>query len=67
MKQTLENITKWLKDSELTVNDQKTELCLFNKRDIHSETLTINNFDLVSKSQISILRVIFDSKLQWQL
>ena len=66
MKQTLEMITKWLKDSGLKVNDQKTELCLFSKLDTLPVTLSINGFDITSKNQINVLGVIFDSKLQWQ-
>ena len=33
MRKKLENITKWLKDSGLKVNESKTELCLFNRKD----------------------------------
>ena len=66
MKQTLGMITKWLKDSGLKVNNQKTELCLFSKRDTQFKTLTINNFDLSGKSTINVLGAIIDSKLQWQ-
>ena len=66
MKQTLEMITKWLKDSGLKVNDQKTELCLFSRNDTQSVTLNINNFEIKSKTTINVLGVIFDSKLQWQ-
>jgi hypothetical protein len=66
MKETLEMITKWLKDSGLKVNDQKTELCLFSKLDTLPITLSINGYDIISKTQINVLGVIFDSKLQWQ-
>ena len=33
MEQKLEMITKWLKDSSLKVNENKTELCLFYRKD----------------------------------
>ena len=66
MKQTLEMITKWLKDSGLKVNDQKTEHCLFSKLDTLPVTISINAFDILSNTQINVLGVIFDSKLQWQ-
>ena len=65
MKKTLETIIKRLKDSGLKVNDAKTELCIFNKTDIASVTLTINTFEIKSKNQINVLGVIFDTKLKW--
>ena len=66
MKKNLEMIIKWLKDSGLKVNDSKTELCLFTKNDLAPITLTINNFEILSKATINVLGVMFDSKLQWK-
>ena len=43
MERQLEMITKWLRDSGLIVNKEKTEACLFYKRDHATITLTINN------------------------
>ena len=65
MQKTLEMIIKWLKDSGLKVNDAKTELCIFSKSDVAVITLTINNFQIKSKTQINVLGVIFDTKLKW--
>ena len=52
--------------SGLKVNDSKTELCLFTKNDLPPITLTINNFEIISKATINVLGVMFDSKLQWK-
>ena len=62
---TLEAITKWLKDSGLKVNDNKTELCLFQRNPHGSITLSLNEVTLTSKQQMNVLGVIFDSRLQW--
>ena len=62
MKQKLEMIIKWLKDSGLVVNDEKTETCLFYKRDHATITLNINNKNIRSKNVINVLGVLFDQK-----
>ena len=58
-------ITKWLKDSGLVVNESKTELCLFHKNDQPTITIRIANSLVISKKQINVLGVLFDSKLNW--
>ena len=65
MKQCLEMIIKWLKDSGLKVNDSKTEICLFHKADAHQINLEINGNIINSKPTMNVLGIIFDSKLQW--
>ena len=65
MKQCLEMIIKWLKDSGLKVNDSKTEICLFHKADAHQINLVINGNIINSKPTMNVLGIIFDSKLQW--
>ena len=65
MKQTLEMIIKWLKDSGLKVNDSKTELCLFHRADTRRVVIDINGSLVTSNPTINVLGVIFDSKLQW--
>ena len=61
----LEMITKWLKDSGLVVNEDKTETCLFYKRDHPTVEITINSMKVSSKKTINVLGVLFDSKMQW--
>ena len=61
----LKIIIKWLTDSGLKVNEQKTELCLFYRRDTPPIEITIGNDILKSKTEMNVLGVIFDSKLTW--
>ena len=46
-------------------NEEKTEACLFYKRDHPTIALTINNKIIRLKKTINVLGVLFDSKLQW--
>ena len=67
IKQTLETIIKWFKESGLKVNDEKTVMCLFYKNDIAPITITINTKQITSLPSMNVLGVIFDSKLNWQI
>ena len=66
MRLKLEKITKWLRDSGLKVNESKTEMCLFHRKDCPPINIIFNNQVLTSKSQMNFLGVTFDSKLNWQ-
>ena len=48
MIRSLEEITKWLCDLGLKVNESKTEMYLFHQKDCHNETVTINGIDVTS-------------------
>ena len=61
----LKLILKWLTDSRLKVNENKTELCLFYRKDTHPIEITLNNTIIPSQSSMNVLGVIFDSKLNW--
>jgi hypothetical protein len=61
----LEAITKWLRKSGLKVNQSKTELCFFYKRDCAPIEIVQNESTITSKSVINVLGVIFDYKLHW--
>ena len=65
LERTLEMITKWLKDSGLVVNEAKTEICLFYKRDHPTVVITLNGKRITSRKTINVLGITFDSKLQW--
>ena len=56
-------MTKWLKDSGLTVNEAKTEVCLFYARDHPVINLRVNCIQVRSKKSMNVLGVEFDSKL----
>jgi hypothetical protein len=65
MEKSLEAITKLLKQSGLVVNQSKTEICLFHRRDNRPITIEIGLETIVSRPVINVLVVIFYSKLQW--
>jgi hypothetical protein len=58
-------MTKWLKKSGLKVNEVKTEVCLFFKNETRPVEVMISNAKEKSKSTLSVLRIVFDTKLSW--
>ena len=66
MQTKLKTITDWLKASGLKVNEVKTELCLFHRRDQPSVQLMVNDQVITSKNSMNVLGVEFDCKLNWQ-
>ena len=66
MQRKMELMTKWLQDSGLTVNESKTECCLFYKNDHQLIDIVINGVTIRSKNSINVLGVLYDSKLNWQ-
>ena len=65
MEKSLEAIIKWLKQSGLKVNDSKTEICLFYRKDHPPIQIIVNGVTLTSRTNINVLGVAFDAKLQW--
>ena len=65
MEKSLEAITKWLKKSGLKVNETKTEVCLFHRSIEAKIHLSVNGSIIESSKSMSVLGVIFDSKLNW--
>ena len=61
----IEMMIKWLRDSGMSVNESKTEICLFYKNNVNAVDVSINNVIIRSKPSINILGVQFDSKLTW--
>jgi hypothetical protein len=66
MQRTIELITKWLRQSGLKVNDGKTEVCLFHRKDHPTINITFNSTTLRTKQSMNVLGILFDSKMQWQ-
>jgi hypothetical protein len=58
-------ITKWLANSGLKVNETKTEVCLFSRKDTALVEINLNNNIITSKDSMNVLGVIFDNKLNW--
>jgi hypothetical protein len=49
----------------LVVNESKTEICLFHKNDKPQIIVKVDNVQVLSQKTMSVLGVIFDSKLNW--
>ena len=67
MQNNLKIITNWLKDSVSKVNEEKTKLCLFYRRDSHPIEIILNNITVKSLPFIYVLGVCFHSKLTWSM
>ena len=67
MEASIELITKWLRQSGLKVNEMKTEICLFHRKDHLPVKIKINTVQVTTKKSMNVLGVTFDSKLQWQI
>ena len=65
MERNLEMIIKWLRDSGLQVNEDKTEVCLFHRNDQPTTTIRILGNSVKTKREMNVLGVLFDSKLSW--
>jgi hypothetical protein len=60
-----QNVIKWLKDSGLKVNEKKTDLCIFHRNKNTDGDLKIDSTTILSKSEMNVLGLTFDSKLNW--
>jgi len=56
-------LVKWLKNSGLSVNAQKTELMVFNTHE--ALTIIVDNKPVTSSKTMKCLGVLFDNKLTW--
>ena len=65
VKMKAEQAIRWLKNAGMKVNTSKTELCIFSRKDIQQKTINLFDEQIVSKSTIKVLGVIFDTKLTW--
>jgi hypothetical protein len=63
----VQKVQKWLTSSGLKVNVEKTEIVIFHKTDTATSSIKINEIEIHTKKQMSVLGVMFDSKLEWSL
>ena len=63
----LAQIVKWLSDSGLKVNETKTELCLFYRKDTPPIEIIINNALIKSSNEMNLLGITFDRKMTWSI
>ena len=61
------SVSNWLTNSGLKINDLKTEICIFHRKEKALATININNNEIKMSNQITILGIIFDSNLTWDL
>jgi hypothetical protein len=57
MEREIEAITKWLKQSGLKVNKEKTDIYMFNKYNVDSITIKVNDVKILSKNHLMYLRL----------
>ena len=60
-----ERIFDWLTNSGLKINDSKTQIRIFHRRNLVSKTIKIKNSLIQTQNTITILGMTFDSKLNW--
>jgi hypothetical protein len=65
--QAIENVSSWLKKSGLKVNEDKTELCVFHRRNKIRENIVLGKNIINSKDSINILGICFDENLKWNM
>jgi len=63
----IQKVQNWLTSSGLKVNLEKTEIVIFHRTDTAKSSIKINKIEISTKKQMSVLGVIFDSKLEWSL
>jgi hypothetical protein len=61
----IQKVQNWLTSSGLKVNIEKTEIVIFYKTDTATTSIKLNEIEVYTKKQMSVLGVIFDSKLEW--
>ena len=67
IKNKINRVSSWLTGSGLKINDQKTEICIFHRKEKLSLTIIINNNEIRTTNHMTILGIIFDSNLAWDL
>jgi hypothetical protein len=55
----------WFKKSGLCVNEQKTEVCIFNQNDVGQHKIELNGVSVAVKRQMKVLGLVFYTKLTW--
>jgi hypothetical protein len=61
----IQKVQSWLTNSGLKVNIEKTEIVIFYRTDTATTSIKLNKVEVHTKKQMSVLGVIFDSKLEW--
>jgi len=46
------HMMKWLKDSGLKINENKTEICIFHKNDTRVDKIPLNGTEILIKNEL---------------
>jgi len=65
LQENLGRAIKWITNSGLKVNLEKTEICIFHRTDTSKATLTVGNVRVESAHHMNCLGVILDNRLTW--
>ena len=58
-------VSDWLTSIGMKVNETKTEICIFHKKDVQHIIMDIRGLQIEVKNSIKVLGVIFDTKMNW--
>ena len=58
-------LIKWFEDSGMKVNVNKTELCIFHKSRIVTQSVVIKGHTIPVSEEMKVLGVVFDRNLKW--
>ena len=61
----MENAIKWLTMSGLKINTEKTEICIFHRRNLLEKEIGLMGKLLKTGSTMKLLGITFDSKMKW--
>jgi hypothetical protein len=65
MEKSTKAIVKWLVQSDLKMNQNKTEICLFRKKTVTPVSVIIGNTEVISGESMNMLGITSDSRLSW--
>jgi exonuclease III len=65
LQENLKAAIKWITNSGLKVNLEKTEICIFHRTDTSKATITVGNVRVESTHHMGCLGVILDNRLTW--
>ncbi len=63
MEKSLEKMTKWLRQSGLKVNEEKTKLCLHYKKNVAATQIKVFDTRIMPKPVISVLGIATEAEL----
>ena len=65
LQEKINSAVKWITDSGLKVNLEKTEMCVFHRMDTCRAKLKLGDITVESQPHIGVLGIIIDNRLTW--